>query len=121
MFLAASAVQAQIIIGGGVYGGARQADVEGSTFVNIAADNYDILINSVYGGNDIAGTVGTSATLPNEIEDEEANGIDNTYNAFIRINPEKTTTTGEGEQAVTKQPHHIFIGNVYGGSNGDYK
>ena len=113
-------VYAQIIIGGGVYGGARQADVEGSTFVNIAADNYDILINSVYGGNDIAGTVGTSATLPNEIEDEEANGIDSTYNAFIRINPEKTTTTGEGEQAVTTQPHHIFIGNVYGGSNGDY-
>ena len=78
MFLAATAVQAQIIIGGGVYGGARQADVEGSTFVNIAADNYDILINAVYGGNDIAGTVGTSATLPNEIEDEEAKapGID---------------------------------------------
>lgn len=49
-------------INGSVYGGARQANVGGHTFVNIDGENMsgDILINYVYGGNDIAGTIGTS-------------------------------------------------------------
>ena len=59
-----------------VYGGARMANIAGNAFVNIDgehASNY-ILINYVYGGNDIAGTIGTplqefalptvSATMP---------------------------------------------------------
>ena len=47
-----------------VYGGARQANVGGSTFVNIDgehASNY-IIINRVFGGNDIAGNVGQTET-----------------------------------------------------------
>ena len=51
-----------INIAGSVYGGACQADVGGSTFVNIGSDNFDVLINAVYGGNDVSGEVGTSAT-----------------------------------------------------------
>ena len=85
MFLAAVEVQAQITIGGNVYGGgnagdlggsttvtvhagdisavyggARMANVGGYTFVNIdgAHASEDILITTVYGGNDITGTIG---------------------------------------------------------------
>ena len=87
IFLAATVAQAQITIGGSVYGGgnagdtkgsttvtvragdinevyggARMADVKGSAFVNIdgaQASNY-IVINKVYGGNDVAGTIGSN-------------------------------------------------------------
>ena len=90
MLLTATAVQAQISIGGNIYGGgnagdtggsttvtvhagdlnsvfggARMANVGGSTFVNIDGEHAseNIIITSVYGGNDIAGTIGTS-TVP---------------------------------------------------------
>ena len=98
LFLIATAVQAQITIGGNVYGGgnagntggstkvtvyagdlnevyggARQANVAGSAFVNIDGENMsdDIIINRVYGGNDIAGTVGSSDHKPDSRLDEE--------------------------------------------------
>lgn len=53
--LFASLMQAQITIQGNVFGGARQADVGGSTFVNIGGEKTtcDIIITAVYGGNDI--------------------------------------------------------------------
>ena len=101
MFLAATAVQAQISIGGNVYGGgnagntdgsttvtvhagdisavyggARMANVGGSTFVNIdgAHASEDILIANVYGGNDISGAIGkgnVQTTVPAELENFE--------------------------------------------------
>ena len=45
-----------------VFGGARMADVGGRTFVNIYGEKAtgDIFIFEVYGGNDIAGTIGAS-------------------------------------------------------------
>ena len=129
--LSASFVQAQIVIGGNVYGGARQANVGKSTFVNVGADHHDVLINSVYGGNDISGTIGTSEDVPTELDEAVRNGItdatgDNAgknykgYNTFVRISPEATKTTGEGDNAVTTQLYNIFIGNLFGGGNGDY-
>lgn len=84
--LSASLMQAQILIGGNVYGGgnagdtggsskvniysgnlhavfagARMADVGGSSFVHLDGEHASdyILIDYVYGGNDIAGTIGT--------------------------------------------------------------
>jgi hypothetical protein len=148
LLLTATAVQGQITIGGNVYGGgnagdtggstkvsvyagdinvvfggARMADVDGSAFVNIDganASNY-ILINKVYGGNDIAGSIGTSATLPTELADN-VNGVDNTWNAFVRIST-KTTTTGSGANAVTTEDddaQKIYIGQLFGGGNGEY-
>ena len=119
-------MQAQTVIDirGSVYGGARQADVGGHTFVNIGADHHDVIIGSVYGGNDISGNIGTSTAepspVPSELDEAETNKITANYNAFVRISPEPTTTTGEGASAVTTQTHHIFIGNVFGGGNGDY-
>ena len=101
MLLTATAVQAQISIGGNVYGGgnagdtggsttvtvhggdisavyggARMANVGGSTFVNIDGEkaSEDILIANVYGGNDISGTIGQSdvpTTVPTELKNFE--------------------------------------------------
>lgn len=53
-----------------VYGGARMANIAGSAFVNIDGENTPstsyILINNVYGGNDIAGTIGNIRTVSGE-------------------------------------------------------
>ena len=111
-----------------VYGGARQANVGGSAFLHIDgeyASNY-IVIDKAYGGNDIAGTIGASAEIPTELTEvgTEAgkNNIDNTWNAFVRIST-KTVTTGTGDDAVTTEAddaQKIYIGQLFGGSNGDY-
>ncbi len=125
-------------IDGSVFGGARQADVVGSAFVNIDGEHMsaDIVINYVYGGNDIAGKVGESVKetdpIPEGLTDAAANGITpaegetnagkNTkkYSAFVLTTKERTVTTGTGESATTSQPYHIFIGQLFGGGNGDY-
>ena len=90
MLLAATTVQAQITIGGNVFGGARQADVKGNGSVTIYGGNKTdksdmITITGVYGGNDIAGTVEGGSTV----------------------------TTKGGEQ--------LFVGQLFGGGNGDYE
>lgn len=149
LLLAVLTAQAQIVIGGSVYGGgnagdvsgratvtvhagdlnnvfggARMANVEGSAFVNIngaEASDY-IVINKLYGGNDIAGTIGTSASVPSELEAAATDGVDNTWNAFVRIST-KMTTEGEGDDAETVEAtdaKKIYIGQVFGGGNGDY-
>ena len=90
MFLVATVTQAQINIQGSVFGGARQANVGGETNVNIGAEKHDVIINAVFGGNDISGIVG-----------EEDEGVD----AHV-------TTTENGKK--------LFIGQLFGGGNGDY-
>ncbi|MBE6259624.1 MAG: hypothetical protein E7107_02195 [Prevotella sp.] len=179
MLLAASAVQAQIVIGGSVYGGgnagdtgqgidensekkgtkvtiysgdinavyggARMAKIGGSAFVHIDgehASNY-IVINKVYGGNDISGTIGSSATLPTELVDASEDGVDNSWNAFVRISSklngpvyytqEEIEAATEGDDAYGKTTNDIktpatiaddnqkiYIGQLFGGGNGDY-
>ena len=103
-----------------VFGGARMANVGGSALVHIDgehASNY-IVINKVYGGNDIAGTIGTSDAIPTELTEvgTEAgkNKIDNSWNAFVRIS---TKMNGEEE---ADDAQKIYIGQLFGGSNGDY-
>ena len=91
---------AQINISGKVFGGARQADVQGHTFVQIGAEKHDVIIDAVYGGNDIAGTIGSSP-LPG---DEHING---SYSSFVRTVKE---ATGK----------HLFIGQLFGGGYGQY-
>ena len=86
---------------GRVFGGARMANIGGSTFVNIDGENATdyILINYVFGGNDIAGHIGTAKavgdTIPAELTEvkrvegdltnEKLNTVDNTFNSFVRI------------------------------------
>ena len=172
-------VYAQIVIGGSVYGGGNEGNVGGSTSVtvrsgdinklyggarmaNIAknalvhidgenASNY-ILINYVYGGNDIAGTIGTPNTtfdLPKDASNNPIltrtteNGIDGSWNAFVRIsskmtpavyytqeeidnaqegNPAygKTTADIKTPATIADDNKPIYIGQLFGGSNGEY-
>ena len=103
---------------GSVFGGARMANVAGSTFVNIdgnhAPDNTFILINRVYGGNDIAGTIGTleqTVTVPTELDDEAVteNSIDGKWNTFVRVS---SAPDGSNQR--------VYLGQLYGGGNGEY-
>ena len=117
-----------------VFGGARMANVGGRTFVNIDANNGKddgndtIMISSVYGGNDIAGTIGQSGeetTVPSELENvldvgagetkadhPKKNAIDNTWKTFVR--------TVRGVKAENAEKKWIVIGSMYGGGNGEY-
>ncbi|MBR4594045.1 MAG: hypothetical protein IKO33_05630 [Bacteroidaceae bacterium] len=110
--------------GGSVFGGARMADVGGNAFVNINGEDATgyMVINRVYGGNDIAGTIeGNSDRFPDEVNPNPV-GADESWNAFVHIST-KTTTQGEGANAVTvaaadAQP--VYIGQLFGGGNGEY-
>ena len=90
---------------GKVFGGARMADVGGNTFVHIDGEHATdyILINQVYGGNDIAGKIGTAMTVgeskPTELTavkaaedpDPKKNVITNTFNSYVRISTKLTS------------------------------
>ena len=109
-----------------VYGGARMANVGGNAFVNIDgehASNY-IIINKVFGGNDIAGTIGRTETpslkfLPGVLTLASENGIDNTWDACLRIST-KTTTDDDGNVVEVDGAQKIYIGQLFGGGNGAY-
>ena len=121
-----------------VYGGARMANVGGSTFVNIDGKNAsdDIFIVSVYGGNDISGTIGqgtVTTTVPTELEnikedendeDKTHNDINNTWKTFVRTSASAKTTITAGESpnavSVTGDSKMLTIGSLFGGGNGDY-
>ena len=143
--LSATLMQAQIVIGGHVYGGgnagetggnstvtiregdlnrvfggARMADVKGRAFVNIDgahASDY-IVINRLYGGNDIAGTIGKSTEeLPDEIKNHASNNnVDTSWNALLLIS---TKTNTDGTEADDAQK--IYIGQLFGGGDGEYE
>ena len=86
---------------GRVFGGARMANVGGSSFVNIDGEHATgyILINQVFGGNDIAGQIGTPGavgdTIPVELTEvkrvsadlanERKNTVDNSFNSYVRV------------------------------------
>ena len=110
----------QVISGdmeGSVFGGARMANVGGSALVNIdgvtpGSSDYTV-IDRVYGGNDISGTIGTGATVPDLLNQKEHDGINNTWNAFVHISDGGTDTDGNPNKK-------IYIGQLFGGGNGEY-
>lgn len=138
-------IQAQIKIGGNVYGGGNQGDVSGNTSVTLCAGDLNkvyggarmanvgggafvhvdgehassyMIVNYVFGGNDVSGTVGTiegACIVPSELTEDVANSIDNTWNSFVRIS---TKTNAQGQATADNQK--IFIGQLFGGGNGDY-
>lgn len=80
-----------------VFGGARMANIGGNTYVHIDgahATGYSV-INYVYGGNDVAGKIGTidslnrknpldeQKTLPTEIANTD--GVDLTWNSYVHL------------------------------------
>ena len=122
---------------GKVFGGARMANVGGNTFVHIDGENATdyILINQVYGGNDIAGQIGTAKTvgevvpteltaitsakpnpLPEGKTDEYYNDVDDTFNSYVRIST-KTNSDGTAHADAKK----IYIGQLFAGGNGDFE
>ena len=173
-----------------VYGGARQANVGGSAIVNIDGEHASdyIIINRVFGGNDIAGTVGETENTSDKyllravangtkltagktyytskdgdgeftaVGSEVANGsnyyelvlalasengIDNTWDACVRTSTKitpavyytqeeineategdpaygKTTSDIKTPAGVADDNQKIFIGQLFGGGNGDY-
>ena len=91
---------------GRVFGGARMADVKGHSFVHIDGEHATdyILINQVFGGNDISGKIGTAMTvgedvpteltaiksamppsLPDGKTEEHYNDVGDTFNSYVRI------------------------------------
>ena len=91
---------------GKVFGGARMANVGGRTFVHIDGKNFTkdyttipdyIVVNQVFGGNDIAGHIGTGKVPkeeltavkrddhPEDADDPKRNAVDDTFNSFVRV------------------------------------
>ena len=111
-----------------VFGGARQANVGGDAYVNIDGKNASgfSVINYVFGGNDIAGTIGTAAklnetlpdgdkkSLPDEIKNNP-DGVDLTWNTYLHLSS-KTNNDG----TVANDNQKVFIGQAFAGGNGDY-
>ena len=103
-----------------VFGGARMANIGGNTYVNIDGKNAlaYMIINYVYGGNDVAGTIGTAAavgeTLPTELTGN-TDGVDNTWNSYVHLS---TKVDGEGHAAGDAKK--CFIGQLFAGGNGDF-
>ena len=100
------------VIEGSVYGGARMADVTDRAYVNInaAAATSALVVEAVYGGNDIAGVVGaanvesTMPTIANKVTE-----VNYTWDAIVQA-----TAQTAGHQ------HPVIIGALYGGGNGGY-
>lgn len=111
-----------------VYGGSRLANIFGYSLVDIdgAHATQDLVIKAVYGGNDIAGhieasntwdwTLWTKMQIPSGIFAHTGSygittiegGVPVTqYNSLVHASPEANG-------------NHIFVGQVFGGGNGDY-
>ena len=122
---------------GRVFGGGRLGNVGGQTFVDIDGKHATgfILINQVYGGNDVAGTIGTGAAVGEQIPDElegvrrvpaddsdvSKDSIDNTWNSYVRVSTklpnEPVYYTEEEIAAGADDPEHY----AYGKTTRDYK
>ena len=86
-----------------VYGGARMANVEGSASVKIDGEKAtaDILISNVYGGNDISGTISQPVSV-----------------STSPCATKRTVTIGGVEMSADEIM--LVIGSLYGGGNGEY-
>ena len=140
---------APIIVGGNIYGGGNRAVVEGNTTVNVRGGDLNMvfggarmanvggrsfvyidgehandyryaIINYVYGGNDIAGTIGTSKYLPKALTDTIENRINNTWNSFVRVSTKTTTNETTGKVEEVDGAKKIYIGQLFAGGNGAY-
>ena len=113
---------------GKVFGGARMANVRGSSFVHIDGEHASgyILINQVFGGNDIAGTIGTAGAVGEEIPteltetqsesgtDEKKNKVDNTFNSYVRISTKALNETYNASEVSTTDPENPAYGKTAG-------
>ena len=107
-----------------VYGGARMANVNGNAFVHIDAEHASsyIIINKVYGGNDISGNVGVVSqgetspkVLPEELTKAGDNKVTKDWDTFVRVS---TKMQADGKTVDASQK--TYIGQLFGGGNGNY-
>ena len=109
---------------GKVFGGARMANVGGNTLVNIDGANATgyIVINQVYGGNDIAGHIGTAADVsepvPSILTNAAADGVDDTWNTYVHLSTKTEEVDGKIKEAADAKK--VYIGQLFAGGNGDY-
>lgn len=92
-----------------VFGGARMADIEGGTYVEIndhSEYHFHTIVRKVYGGNDVAGYIGVGKVKP-YLEDKHTR-----RNTFIRI-----TEDPKADGSYTGFP---FVGEVFAAGNGNY-
>ena len=107
---------------GRVFGGARMANVGGNAYVNIDAAHASefMVINKVFGGNDISGVVGSNPdavrTLPEELAGN-SDGVDASWDAYVHLS---TKMKEEGGKEVVDESQKTFIGQVFAGGNGDF-
>lgn len=104
-----------------LFGGARLANIYGYSFVHIDGNEAlnNLIVKSVYGGNDIAGDISSSTKwswtqnleLPSALvyanTDATTQNLFKSHNAFVFASPENAGK-------------NIFVGQVFGGGNGDY-
>ena len=122
--------------GGSVFGGARMADIAGNTLVHIDGaytDNEDnviaatdyMVINRVYGGNDISGHIGTDkeaagARVPTDVISSDE--VDDTWDAFVHISNQKADNAEpDPDPTRNEDTKKIYIGQLFGGGNGEYQ
>ena len=94
---------------GDVFGGARMANIEGGTWVEIedhSTAHFHAIIDRVFGGSDLSGSIGVTT------HKGKTRGAEFASNTYVYINEaphEDGTSTG-----------FPLIGEVYAGGNGDY-
>ncbi len=92
-----------------VFGGARMADIEGGTYVEIndhSEHHFHTIVRKVYGGNDVAGSIGSGKVKP-IFENKHA-----VRNTFVRITEDPK-----------KDGHYSgfpFVGELFASGNGNY-
>ena len=94
-----------------VFAGARMADINGYGLVNIVGDNTEgadmLIARAVYGGNDISGSIfNNGKNKPSGLTFMVEQGLPENMASFVFTQSSAT---------------NVFIGNVFGGGNGDYK
>ena len=103
-----------------IFGGARMADVGGHAFVHLDGKHSTApytIINYVFGGNDISGSIkGTgNESVPVALTKAGDYNVNEAWNAFVRVSA-KTDADGK----VTADNEKIYVGQLFGGGNGDY-
>lgn len=94
-----------------IFAGARMANINGYGLVNVVGDNTEgadmLIARAVYGGNDISGTIFNSGkNKPSGLTFKVEQGLPEALASFVFTQSSAT---------------NVFIGNVFGGGNGDYK
>ena len=112
-----------------VFGGSRLANIFGYSLVNIdgAHATQDLVIKAVYGGNDIAGIIQSSNnwdwTLKTKLKLPEnlfSHDITNKITGLNQNNTYYTDYNSFVHSTAEANNKHIFVGQVFGGGNGDY-